>query len=170
MSARPERKKMCWNCEGNVSLIAENCPYCQAALYPQEEETEKPVKQEYPSPYKLPRADRSMAKPSAPTSPFAENFGEKNSEEENEEEDQAEEKDDIASIRHLSDAKNVVVTMSMLMGGLVFFLFGLLLLLFSSHGYLVLRWSNAYWFFYAGIGALMIFLGFYNLNNIDENE
>ncbi|MBA2728381.1 MAG: hypothetical protein H0U49_09450 [Parachlamydiaceae bacterium] len=166
MSARPERKKMCWNCEGNVNLNAENCPYCQSALYPQGEDSEKPIKQEYPSPYKPPRTDHSMSQSFAPSSPFTGKIAQEDSEEN----EHSEENDEISDIRHVSDTKNVVVTMGMLMGGLVFFIFGLLLLLYSSNGYLVLRWSNAYWFFYAGIGALMIFLGFYNLKNIDENE
>lgn len=32
------KKKMCWNCEGNISLEEDVCPYCRAAIIPRGEE------------------------------------------------------------------------------------------------------------------------------------
>ncbi|MGZ3633930.1 MAG: hypothetical protein ACXWM7_06595 [Parachlamydiaceae bacterium] len=29
------KKKLCWNCEGNVSLYEDTCPYCRASILPQ---------------------------------------------------------------------------------------------------------------------------------------
>lgn len=29
-----DKRKMCWNCEGNISLEAEVCPYCRASIIP----------------------------------------------------------------------------------------------------------------------------------------
>ncbi len=29
-----DKKKLCWNCEGNVSLEQEICPYCRASIVP----------------------------------------------------------------------------------------------------------------------------------------
>jgi hypothetical protein len=28
------KKKMCWNCEGNISLEEDVCPYCRASIIP----------------------------------------------------------------------------------------------------------------------------------------
>ncbi len=168
MNARPERKKMCWNCEGNVSLKADNCPYCQAALYPETEVDEVvQSKYEYPSPYKPPKSEFTMGQAMAPSSPFVGKSKEEVMSEDGNEEDEEGVDEEIMPF---GDAKTIIVTMSMLMGGLVFFLFGLLLLLFSSNGYLVLRWNNDYWFLYAGLGTLMLILGFFNLKNVSEEE
>ncbi|MBA3239216.1 MAG: hypothetical protein H0T62_12830 [Parachlamydiaceae bacterium] len=32
------KRKMCWNCEGNISLEEDVCPYCRAAIIPRGEE------------------------------------------------------------------------------------------------------------------------------------
>lgn len=159
MNARSERKKMCWNCEGSVSVKAENCPYCDAALYPDAEDPPH-KEQEYPSPYKPPRQNNFLQQSSAPPSPFAAN--EKTSEVKEKDERDEEDVED-----KLSRPKEVLITMAMLMSGLVLLLFGLLLFAFSNSGYLVLRWSTAYWPIYASIGALMLCWGFYSLKNID---
>ncbi len=29
-----ERRKMCWNCEANISFEADICPYCRASIIP----------------------------------------------------------------------------------------------------------------------------------------
>jgi hypothetical protein len=40
------KRKMCWNCEGNISLEIDVCPYCRAAIIPREEEPQKESSQE----------------------------------------------------------------------------------------------------------------------------
>lgn len=41
------KRKMCWNCEGNISLEEDVCPYCRASIIPRgEESSPKEISQE----------------------------------------------------------------------------------------------------------------------------
>lgn len=49
MNAKP-KKKMCWNCEGNVNLHAEVCPYCRTSLKQSPENLKSSSADPYPPP------------------------------------------------------------------------------------------------------------------------
>ena len=138
MSAVP-KKKLCWNCEGNVSREVDNCPYCGVYVYSGEQEdysnwnpdyhSEESKKDEIPEPiYRVPKEHGVEG-----------------------EEDGADltEATCFSSSDVLSHLKKEVFPLLFLMTGSVFFLFGVVLLLFSQNGTLVLQWQskNGYYFF-----------------------
>src|ERR1700682_6107444 len=67
MSGKPKRQKMCWNCEGNVNLDEENCPYCQVALFPQTDEDNSSHSHNFSPPYK---SENHLMSSSIPKSPY----------------------------------------------------------------------------------------------------
>jgi hypothetical protein len=78
--------------------------------------------------------------------------------------------DEAATEMQDSEPKSIAIVMALLMGGVVFFLFGGILWLFSNNGYLVLRWSSSYWYLYLGFGTVMLYAGFKFLGSIDRDE
>ena len=65
MNTRP-KTKMCWNCEGNVILTENTCPYCRVTLEQSLEEKKK--HDPYTPPYNI---SNYISNASIPTSPFA---------------------------------------------------------------------------------------------------
>lgn len=155
MSAMTKRKKMCWSCEGNVDLDEENCPFCQASFDPPEEDHHSEM--EYTPPYRVQDGSSFLTPSKAPFS--YKTASEQMALPQDLQEDDVEEQEEAA----VDDSKTVIVTMAMLMGGLVFFLFGSILWLFSHDGYLVLRWSDSFWPLYVICGSGMLYFGFRSL-------
>ena len=111
----PTKKKLCWNCEGSVSLQEENCPYCGVYLSPSvgEEGMQEQIEELFDPPYRINEEGRS----DVPTSPFP-----------------VEANLQLAEEVRGNDLKKIVLPLSMLLSGTVFFLFGLALFLFSRQG------------------------------------
>lgn len=125
MSAIPQ-KKLCWNCDGNVSREIDNCPYCGVYLHETELEGSgwNPLYSPSPSP-DVP----------SPIYPFQSEEKTDPLEEENAEK---------ASDRLLlwKQLKQDLFPLLFLMSGSLFFLFGLVLLFFSQNGILTLQWQS----------------------------
>ena len=162
MNARP-KKKLCWNCEGNVSLKAENCPYCGVSVVGLSSE----ISSETPTPpYRL---VNPAQEPAIPVSPFADSDVD-----EDEDVESAPAHDEVAAQAPLDvkddDSKKVVLVLTLLAAGSIFFIFGFALLLFSDEGYLSLHWNAAYWFVYLLLALPMLFIGFRKLNALTESN
>lgn len=136
--SKPEKKKLCWNCEGNVSRTAENCPYCAVYLNPEPaEETE--VKPLY-SPQST-----SGTIPKAPYAP---------------QEEVSEETPIVKKESHEDSLfKSVFLPITLLTAGLFSILFALILFLFSTNGVLTLEWDGELWYLYAIIALPLLFSG-----------
>lgn len=154
--AKKVKKKLCWNCEGSASFEDEHCPYCGVYLNPLGG-TEEQENHLFNAPYRLAEQDEQEI----PSSPFA---------------DKAEE---IAAINskiiqkdpiplQTSETKQILLPLVFLISGLMLFLFGIALALFSNHGALVLRWDASYWFLYFLISAPMLFFGWKTLNQLSH--
>ena len=65
-------------------------------------------------------------------------------------------------------AKMLVLTLLLLTTGSVFFLFSLVLLLFSHDGILTLQWNSEYWPLYLIVALASLFYGFKHLSRINE--
>lgn len=152
------KKKLCWNCEGRVAGSDEHCPFCGVYLSPalfsngtskndSEEET-------LHSSYRVGRggdSDTSHDKESV------------------EEEDEASQTE--SSWKDFSSSKGLrkmTVSLGMLLAGSIFFLFGLILWLFSKEGMLTLQWKSDYWYVYLSLSLVMLFLGWQNLQLVDD--
>ena len=152
------KKKLCWNCEGRVSLEEENCPYCAVYLGPAPDENGE-SKDILAPPYRIVETDEE----NVPPSPYKSELPE--------EQPAEEETTDLTVAK--KDTKEVVLPLALLSAGSLFFLFGLILLLFSEHGVFTLTWNGEYWYFYLIFALPMLFFGWRALqkfDNEDENE
>lgn len=153
--AGPAKKKLCWNCEGNVSLQEENCPYCGVYLSPSEEgAAEEEMEELFSPPYRMDQRPSDI-----PPSPFGVKSEEVTSMHVAEE------------MKHGSDElKRIIVPLSMLLSGTVFFLFGLALFLFSKKGVFILQWNGAFWYYYLAFGFAALIVGWKALSRVEEPE
>lgn len=145
------KKKLCWNCEGRVDFSAEHCPFCGVYLSPS---TTQSVEQQEHSPS---YTETPTPQHSAPPPPYQRPFDDPMHNEsfpQNESE----------------DIRGIVVSLSALLAGSVFFLFGLVLLLFSRNGNLVLQWSGEYWYLYLCGGILMLLIGWRTVQQLDTED
>lgn len=152
-------KRLCWNCDGSVSLHLAQCPYCGVELSQTPEQGgEKNPFRGFVSPFQ----SSAPIDPSVPKPPFASVFSQAISVSEDEwnqslgEEAEGPKKE----MEELSSTtKREMIALLLLLPGVVFFLFGLALLLFSSEGVLALEWDQSFAYFYF-LGAVpLLFLG-----------
>lgn len=149
------KKKLCWNCEGRVSLEEENCPYCAVYLGPAPgEEGDQDI---LAPPYRLVESEEEEK---VPQSPYAV--------EQEEEEEGKETEIDLSGAKR--DLKKVIVPLALLSAGSLFFLFGLILLIFSSQGVFTLSWNAKYWYFYLVFALPLLLFGWKSLQRNDEDE
>ena len=145
-----QKKKLCPNCEGNVSYDAIFCPYCRADL---SRAAQKPEAQEGKS-----QASESLASLYRPPYLVRESHGygvpderESSYEEPQEEEYFEEEKKEPGN-------RSVWALLLLSVGGNLLTL-GLLILFFSEAGRLTLEWKSGTWFLYCFLSAPFLFLG-----------
>ncbi len=153
MSAIP-KKKLCWNCEGNVSREVDNCPYCGVYIHSNEHEEEN-----YWNPAYTP-----AEKTEEVHSPLY----------------QAEESEldtifQIDAPTHSLDRATLFKTIRedllpilLLMSGSVFFLFGLILFLFAREGSLTLQWKGSDWIFFALLSLPCMFIGWRMVSQLES--
>lgn len=137
-----QKQKICWNCEGRVSLEEENCPYCAVYLGP------APGKGDWDMlapPYRIVDNQDEEGKGTVPPSPYTRETDGKNNEQ-----DEAE----AAAVR--SEMQKVVYPLILLSGGAMGFLFGFVLLFFSQEGLFTLSWNANYWYVYLGAALPML--------------
>jgi hypothetical protein len=152
MSAVP-KKKLCWNCDGNVAKEIDNCPYCGVYLLA----TDDSENRWNPSYQSSDQEDEE-----APTPLY----------QMQQEEESTEVKKESHSLAFLSseliqNIKNDLGPILMLMAGSVFFLFGIILLLFSQNGILTLQWNGSNWIYFLGLSLPLIFLGWKLVKDIE---
>jgi hypothetical protein len=142
-----KRQKLCHNCEGEIDLDVIVCPFCAADL--REEKPEQLRSLFNPSVKKL-NEDISLKVPLYPGSqPPAQ--------------EAIESPEEVAAI----DTKEAEAKPQSFFRATIFFtlgvqlfLLGLLMLLFSHKGVLVLRWNSSFWFLYCLSGAPFIYFGY----------
>lgn len=157
MSALP-KKKLCWNCEGNVAIDIDNCPYCAVYLHASELEGGTHWNRGY-SP--------STKTEEIPAPPYRIQTPEDQVEILNEEE--SDEK--LSSWLSLfSQLKSDLFPMLFLMAGSVFFLFGVVLLLFSQNGTLTLQWQESHGFYFLFMAFPLIVYGWKFLQQLEVND
>jgi hypothetical protein len=147
-------KRLCWNCEGNVSHHLSQCPYCGVDLTQPKEREESNVFQGFGSPFQS-APDQNIPQPPyarTQTKDFIVTEEEWNTtlnqgKEESKEEDTA------------PTTKREIIAFLLIMPGIVFFLFALALIFFSNKGVLTLQWNQNVAYFYF-LGAIpLIYLG-----------
>lgn len=128
------KKKLCWNCEGNVSNSQETCPYCGVYLSPQGL-NEDPITT---SPFKKSKAEEEIpAPPYQPEAIHNENGAEAQEAEE-----------------------NLLVPLAALMGGALLALFGLVIYFFSTNGRLTLSWDSDWGLIFLAVSLPLLYIGY----------
>lgn len=154
MMSKPIKTKLCWNCEGNVSRTAENCPYCAVYLSPENEDL-KALENEAPkAPYKL---EKNKDIPKAPYSSGSD----------------LNDQDTTASreaVVSLAPFQSLFLPLIFLTTGLIFLFFSLMLLLFSENGKLTLQWDGDFWYIYGILAVPLLILGWYYLHHSNDNN
>ena len=69
-----------------------------------------------------------------------------------------------------NDLKEIVLPLLLLSAGSVFFLFGLVLFLFSSDGILTLEWNGHLWYAYFIISLPLTLFGWHTLQKFDNEN
>lgn len=164
MAFTTTKKKLCWNCEGNVSKDAINCPFCGVYLRRDEDldndyedEEEDPLT----PPYKMINPIETQAAVPQPPYPASEVIEQpplsENSKKWN------------APIGKLTEWKAVFVPILFLLSGSVFLIFGMILSLFSKGGILTLQWQGSLWIWYFVLAFPLLYFGWRTLKNLDED-
>jgi hypothetical protein len=161
MSAVP-KKKLCWNCEGNVSREVDNCPYCGVYLQATDLEEDsnwnpsyRPSSktEEIPSPlYRI-----QLEQENDPQNTLDENVSK--------EEEEAPNWNLV--IRQL---KRDVFPVLFLMSGSIFFLFGVVLFLFAQNGTLTLQWRGHHGLYFLLFAFPLIAFGWKYLQQLESND
>jgi hypothetical protein len=155
------KKKLCWNCEGNVSLKNENCPYCGVSL------TVSPllsdVKNPFAPPYRFTEPSSHSIIPASPYLP--------SSESESHSEDSEHEDSSPSEPLETDELKATTISLLLLLFGTVFLIFGIILWLFSDeHRIFILSWNGKYWFVYLLLGIPMSYFGWRFSRQADKSE
>ncbi len=154
-----QKKKLCWNCEGRVTLSQENCPYCGVYLSPTTEGDGKDAN--LIPPYKM------AVEEEVPAAPYGSKPAEGTPKPDNDGSLAAQQ---LTTEQPNDDIRNLVVTMAMLIMGSGLFLFAIVLMLFSEEGSFELRWQSDNWYIYLMLSFPMLFMGWRYLQNITENN
>lgn len=155
MSAVP-KKKLCWNCEGNVSQEINNCPYCGVYLQSMESEEENLL---WNSSY------HSSKTEDIPLPPYQASFIESLAEQRQ----SVKTRFEFSLKAFLQLKKDILPTLLLMMGSL-FFLFGTILFLFASEGTLTLQWKGDQWIYFILISIPSIYFGWRHLQQTEADE
>lgn len=152
---KSQKKRLCWNCEGSVSISEETCPFCGVSVVPAFLEG---AGAEFAPPY-FSYAENDL---DIPKSPFAghEEFAEP----ENREFAKEAEEGEI----DVDEFKRVAIAVTLLLSGSVFFLFSMALGLFSHNGLFTLQWDGSYWYLYTILALPLLFIGWRSLMKLDS--
>jgi hypothetical protein len=152
---KKNEKRLCWNCEGNVSHHIAQCPYCGVDLT-------QPPSQGAHSLFKgFGVSPQNKTQQEIPQPPYAQGAKQEMSVTK-EEWDAAmhEEKKGSKPDEELAPAtKKEMVALLLLLPGVVFFLFGIALIFFSDDGVLTLSWNQNVAYFYFLGAAPLLYLG-----------
>jgi hypothetical protein len=156
------KKKICWNCEGNVAIDNEVCPYCGVHV------------NNTPIPGTGPQKNQDLAAPFKPTTTgSADKSPPKAPYMLPTQEDPVENKENtetpkISEEENLSDflQESLLTLLALLIGG-VLLIFGFILFFFSnSEGVFTLSWNGNYWFIYTLVSVPLLYIGWRSLSKI----
>jgi hypothetical protein len=141
-------KRLCWNCEGNVSHHLSQCPYCGVDVtHPQLRDENNPFKG-------FGNQFQSNTKQEIPQPPYAKEQTKEYAVTKEELSLNAEK--EITKEESPLTTKREIKAFLLLFPGIIFCLFGLALILFSSDGVLTLQWNqNVAYFYFLGATPLL---------------
>lgn len=152
-----KRQKLCHNCEGEIDIDVIVCPFCAADLREEKPEQKSPPFNTavrnlsgqssgeglYPSPTHMKRSE--------PVEDVVE-----------------EESTDVLVETPEKKEKNFFAPTILFTLGVQLFLFGLMMLLFSHKGVVILKWDAHYWWFYVGGALPFLYVGYKALTKLED--
>lgn len=155
-----QKKKLCWNCEGNVSLDDENCPYCGVSVIPASLE----IPNLHAPPYQMGHIQENVI----PRAPYKseEHLDSTNEAHADKSKEEGEDIEDTS----INEFKNILLSLLFLLTGSLFFLFGLTLMLFSHNGLFTLQWNGTMWYIYSLLSIPLLFFGWRALLKLDMDK
>lgn len=144
-----KRQKLCHNCEGEIDVDVIVCPFCAADL--REEKPEKQPAPYNPSVRQLNDAQQqSLYPPSYKT------------------QEEHEEAPAVVLPPPVEEEKkkNIFVPTIFFTLGVQLCLLGLLMLLFSHKGVVILKWDAKFWFLYVFVSVPFLVLGYKQLSKL----
>lgn len=160
MSAVP-KKKLCWNCEGNVAKNIDNCPYCGVYLHGLEEEGDSTWNPAY-----QPSSNKTEEIPS----PLYQIKPEVEETSDQEETAFLENERPFSWSSLFGQLKRDIFPSLFLMMGSVFFLFGIVLVLFSQNGSLTLQWQESDGLYFLLFAIPLIAFGWMFLQQLETDD
>ena len=151
-----KRQKLCHNCEGEIDLDVIVCPFCAADLREEKPEQGRPSYHAMTQTFaREEQASQSLYPASLAPKPV-------------EEETLYEEPALQTEALHPPEekSKNVFLATILFTLGVQLVLLGLLMLLFSHKGMVVLRWNVAHWFLYCLGGCPFLYFGYHALSKL----
>jgi len=142
---------MCYNCEGEIDLDVIVCPFCAADLRAEKPEQQAPSYNPVNTLKNL-KSEQSLYPSQNPTPKLRI-------------EEVPEEETQIASTDE-EEPKNIVVPTILMTLGAQLLLFGLLMLLFSSKGAMILKWDARLWYFYVLGSIPFLIFGYKSINKL----
>lgn len=156
-------QKLCWKCEEEVHPQALVCPYCTADL------TKSSAKIESSPPYRfVAAAPEESIVPSPLYSPHNIQAEEPNAAAKKNEEQKIPSPTAQLSFKGAFD--QALISILLLLAGTVFFLFSMVLFLYSNEGIFVLRWNANLWPFFFLFSLPLLFFGWRALKQVDSYD
>lgn len=166
-----QKKKLCWNCEGYVDRELENCPYCGVYLLDINAQENQAWNQSYFSENDNTSKLLSSLYPSMESSKEAPSKEEEVHLNKDSEPDLVEEHKSASSQHLLWDClKKDVIPLVFLMTASFFFLFSLILFLFSHEGVFTLQWKGKYWIHFLVASIPLFVIGWKYFQDADFQE
>lgn len=144
-----KRQKLCHNCEGEIDIDVIVCPFCAADL--REEKPEQRYSTSYVSNAQQMSQKQTMQSLYPQTSV------------------QEEASPEAAKVSAVKEEKkaNIFLPTILFTLGVQLCVFGLLMLLFSHRGEVILKWDARFWFFYLFASVPFLVFGFKSLTKLN---
>lgn len=142
---------MCYNCEGEIDLDVIVCPFCAADLRAEKPEQQTPSYNPSATLKNMNTQQSLYPTPQAAKARPEETF---------------EEEVDEPVPQATEEAKNIFGPTILMTLGAQLLLFGLLMLIFSSNGSMVLKWDARLWYFYVLASIPLLIFGFKSVNKL----
>lgn len=149
---KPQKTKLCWNCEGSVSRTIENCPYCGVYLSPEASDIKEEQKPALSKPPYTPKNNKKSDIPKAPYAP-----------------QEAISTPENTTLVAPSSLQTVFLPLFLLSAGAIALFFAFILMLFATNGKLTLQWDGEQWYLYALAAIPLLAAGWFTLNHFNKD-
>jgi hypothetical protein len=162
-----KNRKLCWNCDGSVHIHATKCPFCGTELVAEEA---PPTQQTFQQTYQQPEPPPQPVSQEPPPPPYVQRVQSQSYALPQQSSWQEQLPEEESKPAPEPRARGDAMPLLMLLPGAFFFLFAMLLLLFSEDGLLTLSWQAKHWFVYFLVAMPLLYLGWRSLNRVTEPE